>query len=30
MEDWRCRERGVDARGLYAVTTYNPDGRWDW
>jgi len=30
MEDWRGREGGVDAHGLYAVTTCNPDGKWDW
>lgn len=30
MQDWRRREGSVDDRGLYAVTTCNPDGRWDW
>ena len=30
MEDWRCGEGGLDAHGLYAVTTCNPDGKWDW
>ena len=30
MEDWRCCEGGVDPHGLYAVTTYNSDSKWDW
>ena len=30
MEDWRGSTGGVDPRGLYAITTYNPDGKWDW
>ncbi|OIO55437.1 hypothetical protein AUJ46_01290 [Candidatus Peregrinibacteria bacterium CG1_02_54_53] len=30
MRDWRGGEVGVDARGLYAVSTYNPDGMFDW
>jgi len=30
MKDWRKCEGGVDARGLYALSTYNPDGKWDW
>ncbi|MGA2618943.1 MAG: hypothetical protein ABSF26_15135 [Thermoguttaceae bacterium] len=30
MPDWRRSEGGVDERGLYALTTYNPNGRWDW
>lgn len=30
MEDWRGREGSVDAHGLYALTTYNPDGKFDW
>jgi hypothetical protein len=30
MEDWRGCQGHVDARGLYALTTYNPDGKWDW
>jgi hypothetical protein len=30
MEDWRGCEGGVDPHGLYAVSTYNPDGKWDW
>lgn len=30
MQDWWTCEGGVDARGLYAVTTLNPDGKWDW
>ena len=30
MEDWRSANGGVDARGLYALTTFNPNGRWDW
>jgi hypothetical protein len=30
MRDWRGAEGGVDARGLYAVVSYNPNGTWDW
>jgi hypothetical protein len=30
MEDWRGCQGDVDARGLYALTTYNPDAKWDW
>jgi hypothetical protein len=30
MEDWRSSKGGVDTRGLYAISTYNPDGKWDW
>jgi hypothetical protein len=30
IEDWRSRPGGVDSRGLYAITTLNPSGRWDW
>lgn len=30
MNDWRSCEGGVDRHGLYAKTTCNPEGRWDW
>jgi hypothetical protein len=30
MRDWRGGQGGVDAKGLYALSTYNPEGRWDW
>lgn len=30
LPDWRGREGGIDDRGLYVITTYNRDGRWDW
>jgi hypothetical protein len=30
MKDWRGGDGGVDARGIYAVSTYNPDGMFDW
>jgi len=30
MQDWWGCEGGVDAHGLYAVTRYNPDGKFDW
>lgn len=30
MKDWRSGEGGVDARGLYALTTANPEARFDW
>lgn len=30
MRDWRGGEGGVDAGGLYALSTYNPNGEWDW
>jgi hypothetical protein len=29
VQEWSGREGGVDARGLYALTTYNPHGKWD-
>lgn len=30
MEDWNGGTGGVDAKGLYAVLTYNPETKWDW
>ena len=30
MNDWRGCTGGVDRRGLYAIATYNPNGKWDW
>lgn len=31
MEDWRGCEGGIEEDGrLYAVSTYNPDSKWDW
>jgi hypothetical protein len=29
MPQWRACPGGVDARGLYTVTTYNRDAKWD-
>jgi hypothetical protein len=30
MEDWNGGRGGVDEKGLFAVLTYNLDGKWDW
>lgn len=30
MEEWTGREGGVDRRGLYHMSTCNPEGRFDW
>lgn len=30
MEAWTNQPGGVDRRGLYHISTSNPDGRWDW
>ncbi len=30
MEDWRSGLGGVDDRGLFAVSTFNPNAKWDW
>jgi hypothetical protein len=30
MEDWCGCIGGVEGRRLYAVSTSNPDGKWDW
>ncbi|MCG3193053.1 MAG: hypothetical protein DIJKHBIC_02302 [Thermoanaerobaculia bacterium] len=30
MEDWNGREGGVDRRGVYGLSTSNPDAKWDW
>ncbi|MCI0457177.1 MAG: hypothetical protein L0Z62_09385 [Gemmataceae bacterium] len=30
MEHWSGGKGGVDARGLFALHTFNPRGEWDW
>lgn len=30
MPQWTNHPGGVDQIGLYALSTFNPDGRWDW
>ncbi len=30
MEDWRGELGGIDERGLFAVSTFNPNAKWDW
>ncbi|MGL4555395.1 MAG: hypothetical protein ACRC33_29860 [Gemmataceae bacterium] len=30
MKDWCGHEGGVDERGLFALSTSNPDAKWDW
>ena len=30
MPDWRGVPGGVDELGLFAISTSNPDGKWDW
>ncbi len=30
MDDWRSNLGGVDDRGLFAVSTFNPNAKWDW
>ncbi len=30
MPHWRGQPGGVDNRGLYSVSTFNPQGHWDW
>lgn len=30
MEDWKGCIGGVEGKRLFAVTTWNPDGRFDW
>ena len=30
VEDWSGDKGGVDEKGLFALHTYNPDGKWDW
>jgi len=30
MEDWDCEPGGVDSKGLYRVSTRNPQGHWDY
>ncbi len=30
MPDWRGVPGGVDELGLFAICTFNPDGKWDW
>src|SRR5437870_980458 len=30
MENWNGGRGGVDAKGLFAVLTHNPNAKWDW
>ena len=30
MDDWKRCPGGVDGKRLFAVKTWNPDGKWDW
>jgi hypothetical protein len=30
MRNWCGNEGGVDERGLYRLSTYNPQSKWDW
>lgn len=30
MPDWVGSEGGVDEKGLYRLSTYNPKSKWDW
>lgn len=30
MEAWNGQEGGVDRRGVYRLSTANPDAKWDW
>lgn len=30
MPEWSSSEGGVDGRGLYYFSTYNPRSKWDW
>lgn len=30
MESWRGCPGGIDAKGLFAVKTMNPQAKWDW
>ena len=30
MEHWQRHPGGVDDRGLYSISTSNPQGQWDW
>jgi len=30
MKDWHGTEGGVDEKGLYYLSTYNPRSKWDW
>jgi len=30
MKDWCGREGGADEKGMYEVSTYNPESKWDW
>lgn len=30
MDDWRGEPGGLDDRGLFAIRTCNPKGKWDW
>lgn len=30
MQDWSGRDGGMDLRGIYSMSTYNPKSKWDW
>ena len=30
MHDWNGTEGGIDDEGMYYLSTYNPDSKWDW
>lgn len=30
MDDWHGNKGGVDEKGIYYLSTYNPKSRWDW
>lgn len=30
MSDWSSAPGGVDSDGIYYLSTYNPDSKWDW
>ncbi len=30
MKDWKGCAGGVEGKRLFAMTTWNPDGKWDW
>jgi hypothetical protein len=30
MKDWCGCEGGIDSKGLYQLSTYNPKSKWDW
>jgi hypothetical protein len=30
MDSWNGRDGGIDKKGMYYWSTYNPDSKWDW